>query len=584
MRFISQAVFFITLIIGMSFAVSFASAQQADADLLDSADRYLRSGEIDLGSEIYEHVYLKTRSNSGSDSLAIRAQLGMARAKHLSGQLDSSLTLYYASMDKAKSAGIDQFDSDIYMGIGVLNSQSRHYDDAIRYLRMADSLSADNPLKRMQIQINLANTYMDAGQTVDAMRYFGTSLHLAESAGQLPFQAVIHTNLSQLYIKNQEWHSAIDHASQSLAIREKLMQPPSVITYNNLGYAYANSGKLSEAEAVYLRVLPYAVGIEKQALLNNLKDLKILEGDHKTALRYFQQYDRLKDSIQAQELESKIAEITEAYQSAEKSTQIAALEAENRMQTRQMWLLFWGGLIIFSLLALAAFLFYKNERVKRELTLSKTKNQLILAQLNPHFIFNSLQHIQQYLYQNDKDTSMAYLSNFARLIRLILEHSEEEWVAFDEEAELLDKYLYLQQMASTVPFTYSVEIDQNMVNSPTKIPAMLIQPFVENAVKHGIADRDDAQIMIRTTLQGDHLHVSVIDNGLGRLGRKVDNPNQIHKSMGSRLIQHRIEELNRQYPDFVNLKIDDSSNDTKFPGTKVELVFNLRAISKRNGL
>lgn len=584
MRFISQAVFFITLIVGMSFAVTLAGAQQADADLLDSADRYLRSGEVDLGSETYQQVYLKTRSNAGADSLTVRAQLGMARAMHLSGQLDSSLILYFASMNTARSAEIDQFDADIYMGIGVLNAQSRHYDDAIHYLRMADSLSTDNPLKRMQIQINLANTYMDAGQTDDAMRYFRTSLRLAESAGELPFQAVIHTNLSQLYIKNQEWHSAINHAIQSLVIRGKLMQPPSVITYNNLGYAYANSGKLSEAETAYLRVLPYAVGAEKQALLNNLKDLKIQEGDHRAAIRYFAQYDQLKDSIREKELESKIAEMTEAYKSAEKSSQIAALEAENRMRTRQMWLLLWGGLIIFSLLALTAFLFYKNERVKRELTLSKTKTQLILAQLNPHFIFNSLQHIQQYLYQNDKDTSMAYLSNFARLIRLILEHSDEEWVALEEEAELWDKYLYLQQMASGVPFTYSVDVDQNIVNLPIRIPAMLIQPFVENAVKHGVANRDDAHIMIRTKLQGDLLHVSVIDNGVGRTGRTLDNPNQVHKSMGSRLIRHRIEELNRQYPNFVNFKIDDSSNDPKFPGTKMEFVFNLRVISKRDGL
>ena len=548
--------------------------------LIDSADLLLKKGFVEESKSLYKEIILEVARNSVPDTVQLRAQLGMARAWHMNQQLDSSLQSYLTALQLAKSSRRPSFLSDVYMGIGVLHAQAKNFTEAIRYLEQADSLAPETSLKKLQIRINLANTLMDANRDEEALQYLKTSLQTARVLDQKAMQAIIHTNLSNLFIKAKNWKAAITHSRESLQIRAQLKQPPSVVTYNNLGYALTQSGEWNEGKRSYLHVLPIAQGVQRQQILKNLKDLSLLENDLPAALQYFAEYDKLKDSIQQQELKERVAEITEAYENAEKSRQIQSLQLENKHRSQQLTTVIFGSALLTLLICLATYLYVKNERVKRELSHSKTRNQLLRAQLNPHFIFNSLQHVQHYLYKNDKETSMTYLSNFARLMRSTLIHSDTDWVSLEEEIELLHHYLSLQRLASHKPFHYSVRVDPEADTSFVQLPPMLLQPFVENAVKHGIAEQANAHIAIDIRLAGQKLMISISDNGSGISNTPSDRSNNLHKSMGSKLVSKRIDEINKQYPHFASLTIEKVQPNATYPGTWVQFLFDLTKISK----
>lgn len=553
---------------------------QKTKTLIDSADLLLKKGFVEESRSLYKRIILEVERNSVPDTVQLQAQLGMARAWHMNHQLDSSLQSYLTALQLAKSVKQPSFLTDVYMGIGVLHAQAKNFTEAIRYLEQADSLATKTSLKKLQIRINLANTLMDANRDDEALRYLKTSLQTARVLDQKAMQAIIHTNLSNLFIKAKNWKAAITHSRESLWIRAQLNQPPSVVTYNNLGYALTQSGELNEGKRSYLYVLPFAQGTQRQQILKNLKDLSLLQNDHATALQYFAEYDQLKDSIQQQELKERIAEITEAYENAEKSRQIQSLQLENKHRSQQLTMVIIGSALLTLLICLATYLYLKNERVKRELSHSKTRNQLLLAQLNPHFIFNSLQHVQHYLYKNDKETSMTYLSNFARLIRSTLTHSDTDWVSLEEEVELLHHYLYLQRLASHKPFHYSIHVDPEADTSLIQLPPMLLQPFVENAIKHGIVEQTDAHIAVDIRLAGQKLMINISDNGSGISKTAPDRSNNLHKSMGSKLVSKRIDEINKQYPNFASLTIEKVEPHSVYPGTRIRFSFDLTKISK----
>ncbi|WP_181151255.1 tetratricopeptide repeat-containing sensor histidine kinase [Sphingobacterium gobiense] len=557
-----------------------AGQHQRMAGFIDSADLLLRKGLIEESKSMYNGILSRAEINDMPDTLLLQAHLGIARAWHMNQQLDSSLQSYLKALQLAKSAGASSFQADAYMGIGVLQAHAKNFPKAIQYLKQADSLTAAPSVKKLQIRINLANSLMEADKDEEALPYLQSSLQTAQVLSQETIQAIIHTNLSNLFIKAKDWQAAIIHSKESLQIREKLQQPPSIITYNNLGYALTQSGALEDGKKAYLRALPVAQGTQRQQVLKNLKELSLLQNDHRAALQYFEEYDQLKDSIQQQEIAQRVAEITETYESAEKSRQIQSLQLENKTRRQQLILVIIGSVLLILLICLATYLYLKTEQAKRELSHTKTRNRLLLAQLNPHFIFNSLQHVQHYLYKNDKETSMAYLSNFARLIRSTLAHSDTDWISLEEEVELLKNYLYLQRLAMHKPFHFNLHVGPEVDFSTIQLPPMLLQPVVENAIKHGITDQADANIEISIHLAQQKLTVSISDNGKGISTTSPDRSNNLHKSMGSQLVNKRIREINKQYPEFIHLHTEEAYPDKTYPGTRVQFIFDIKQISK----
>jgi signal transduction histidine kinase len=216
-----------------------------------------------------------------------------------------------------------------------------------------------------------------------------------------------------------------------------------------------------------------------------------------------------------------------------------------------------------------------EEKIELEKNLSKSILTSIKAQMNPHFFYNALNTIQAYIFTNDPDNASKYLSKFSKLTRKILEMSETELVKLSEEIDTLTLYLELEQARFDDDFTFQIEVDKTIDLDMSRIPPMLIQPYVENAVKHGLLHKTgDKNVQIRFEKIDTYIQISIEDNGVGRRtsGELNSIKNAKHKSFATDANAKRLDVLNQGSGSKVTFEIIDKVDVNQVPsGTLVIL-------------
>jgi len=233
-------------------------------------------------------------------------------------------------------------------------------------------------------------------------------------------------------------------------------------------------------------------------------------------------------------------------------------------------------------IALATFLIRRRiTHIRQEASfkqkIAETEMMALRSQMNPHFIFNSLNSIENFMMQNEKRLASSYLNKFARLIRMILDSSRNELVPLAKDIEALRLYVDLEQLRFNNKFCFRLHVDPLLLNSDYKVPALLIQPYVENAIVHGLAhsERDDLSLTVSAILEGEYIHYSIEDNGIGRqLSSHYNQQNRPHhKSVGLTITEERINIFNRKQHAkgrVIITDLFDKSNESS--GTKVDIL------------
>lgn len=255
----------------------------------------------------------------------------------------------------------------------------------------------------------------------------------------------------------------------------------------------------------------------------------------------------------------------------------------------------WWFYVLISLMVLSITLVFFNYRIKllqneqsAELKRIQLENDLrfsqetaLKAQMNPHFLFNVLNSIKGYIYENDKKNAAFYLSGFSDLIRKILTQSSAPEITLKEEIEILKLYIELEAMLIQSDFKYSILVDEHIDTIDCKIPALLIQPYVENAFKHGLRHRHGSkQLTIAFSLNTNenYLQINISDNGIGRAAAvqlNLQHKNK-HASFATGATLKRIDLLNSNKKNSVSVKIiDNIGDDTTALGTSVILTIYL---------
>lgn len=197
------------------------------------------------------------------------------------------------------------------------------------------------------------------------------------------------------------------------------------------------------------------------------------------------------------------------------------------------------------------------------------------AQMNPHFIFNTMSSIQHYITNNDSQAALKYLSKFAKLMRSIMDNSKQPVILVKEELDALKLYLELESMRFKNKFTYTIHVDESVDINYDEIPAMLIQPYVENAILHGIGNKEGkGHLHIVLKKQNGMIICEIEDDGVGRKkamemsGKKKST----HKSMGMEITRERLEILNLTNESNLSVNITDLVDNAGSPaGTRVEI-------------
>ena len=214
------------------------------------------------------------------------------------------------------------------------------------------------------------------------------------------------------------------------------------------------------------------------------------------------------------------------------------------------------------------------KRIKLENELRLTQQNALKAQMNPHFLFNVLNSIKGYIYENDKKNASRYLSDFSSLVRKVLELTSLTDVSLEEEIETLKLYIELESMLLQSDFSYAILVDDNVDISGIQIPTLLLQPFVENAFKHGLRHKTGSKqllIKISTNAIKDILTIEITDDGIGRAASKlINDQNGVkHKSFALSAVEQRIELLNFEKRDLVGVEIIDNFEKGQPIGTTI---------------
>lgn len=214
-----------------------------------------------------------------------------------------------------------------------------------------------------------------------------------------------------------------------------------------------------------------------------------------------------------------------------------------------------------------------TERRIAEEQIDNLKQRVLRSQMNPHFIFNSLTSIQSFVIRNDSTMASKYLNSFARLIRLILESSRHDYISLKNEIDILNYYLDIQKMRFSDNFNFTFEIDPNLDLERIKIPPMLAQPFIENAIEHGIQHLEKlGELNIKFIKEDKRLMFELRDNGIGRESAEKLNKENIFasKSLSTTIINDRLNALNKYSKDIISYNIIDLKDEQNEPaGTQV---------------
>lgn len=220
---------------------------------------------------------------------------------------------------------------------------------------------------------------------------------------------------------------------------------------------------------------------------------------------------------------------------------------------------------------LAAILIYRNA-IK-----TKTMSQLLTlkslrSQMNPHFIFNALNSVNQFIALNDERAANKFLSEFSKLMRLVLDNSQQDFISLTEEKEIISLYLKLEHLRFRDKFEYELNFEDSLSTDAFEIPPMLVQPYVENAIWHGLRyKKTKGKLSINFSIKEKKLCIEIVDNGIGRKKSKelkTDNQKK-HKSTGLKNTEERIRIINKVYQK--NFTMDVSDVKTDGTGTKVTL-------------
>ncbi|RAJ04286.1 two component regulator with propeller domain [Chitinophaga skermanii] len=221
----------------------------------------------------------------------------------------------------------------------------------------------------------------------------------------------------------------------------------------------------------------------------------------------------------------------------------------------------------------------ERERSSFQHQIAQLEMKALRAQMNPHFIFNALNSIQTFMMKNETEQALAYLSRFARLIRSVLDHSQRNTIVLSREVSMLENYLALEKLRLADQFSYRIEVDTSLDQDFTEIPAMVIQPFVENAIWHGLQHKKN----------GGWLHISfykveqkircvIEDNGIGRKAATAlkQMNGQVHLSKGLQITSDRLSLYNSRFGMNASFDIEDLyDNQGNASGTRVNLWFPL---------
>ena len=508
-----------------------------------------------------------------------------------------SLDLLEKNLEKDKDGHIGHRYSwrNAYQLMGHLYIIAGDYESALRLMQKARPFfDYENSLHKNTWMASMGEVFRLKGD-YDSARHYLTSFRLGKPhvGGKM--------SLGKLYIDLKDYDNALPLLLESIEAIKKGKDP------GNIGWSYMHAAKAYLGKQDYKTALKYAseaLALQKSVkrrlfIIDNydlLSDIFNKMGRNDSAYYYLRQYTALRDSLLTRQFLWKLSSSKKEAEEESKTSQINLLNKDNQLKEQKLkqqatlrnsliagiLLLFLLGVFVFRSLLLNR----KNEKLRMQKNLelhqlesekkqAELEMQALRAQMNPHFIFNCLSSINRFILKNESKIASNYLTRFSRLMRMVLMNSQKPLVSLDDELEMLEIYLEMERLRFKNSFDYAITFLNAIDSDNVFIPPLLLQPFCENAIWHGLMHKDgQGRLDIELSMQDGVVNCIITDNGVGR--EKAEEMNsktaEKEKSMGLKITTERLAILNRDkglqtFYDIEDLK-DENGNAA---GTKVHL-------------
>ena len=558
----------------------------------ENAQAFEVLGDVNMYWKQYDLATTNYRISLKNDS-NIDVKLKLAKAYFLNKNYQKSLEIYNDLEDKTLN-NWQQIEKQ--EGLGDVFLEQNKIKLATQSFKQGLKIAETNNIKPKITDLNskLGDSYSESGNKTEAESYFTNSINLASKENK--------AKALEQKIKIADFQNTNRAFDKEIQLRKEIIkdidaiEKDSVITNESpltkqkqnykIGNAYFLKNNLDEAIPYLEESIEEADKKEdlivKKDATKKLADVFVASGNFEKAKEAFNAYTEAVDQLyikKEQEI-SQAARISKSI--AEKQNRILSLENDRQLTLSQMQLSdeknkrqqliiysLIGGLFLLVVLAYLMYKYIKQQKLANNLLALKS----LRSQMNPHFIFNALNSVNSFIATNDERTANKYLSDFSKLMRAVLENSEEDFIPLQKEIQLIELYTKLEHFRFKDKFDYKISVEETIDIEAYKIPPMLLQPYIENAVWHGLRYKEDKGILdIKICKkQKDQIEITIADNGIGRKkskALKTENQKK-HNSKGLGNIKKRVTILNEMYKDKVDISIEDNQTNIEDVGTKV---------------
>lgn len=479
----------------------------------------------------------------------------------LMGEQDKAIQSYEKALETYKGDNRESIENNILINLGEMDFEKGNYEEALDKLLKAKPYSEKqdyNNINLCALYSNIGNIYQELGKWEVAQDYYIMALALAKQLSIKQEIVRIQSGLANLMFLQKRYDEAMTYSNESLGALDSLSG------YKLKHDAHEIAYKIYEARGQYTKAIHHLSQsiAYKDSLLNEtkIKEIQNLQIQHDVYLK-----DR---EIKENEL------------------QLELLNTSVSLNNKRMvylsiilvLLLFSAGLLYFRYLNKKKsnrILHEKNNLISQQKEViermnSQLEKRMLRAQMNPHFIFNSLSSIRYLVSSGDKEAALTYLNKFSKLLRQVLETSVNVSLVLHEEIELLKIYVELEALRFDNSFSHSFKIDENLDLYQLEVPMLLVQPYIENAILHGLLPKEGAKkLSVSFNDKKNHIESIIEDNGVGFNSSKKQQ-NKREKSRGMSITAKRIEAL-KKFSNEELVKIENLNNG-KETGTRVTIL------------
>lgn len=478
--------------------------------------------------------------------------------------------------------------ASIYAGLGVLYQKLEKYDVALEsHKKSLDVFRLNDMTRVVACQYNeIGNSYSKLLDFDKAKTAYESSFAMNSGLNNKDDLALSTRGIGISYLNLKEYQKSIEYLNKAVDMFLELEDYGEVAnTSLNLGQVFLLKKDPFSAKKYYESSVEYAMKVNDQEIVYSGKigysKAANLLSEHKLAYEALNEGVAIKNRLISDEKIEELATLKAQYEydkekaileaDFEKNKAIDQANIEKQVFIRNTAI---GGGIIGMLALAIGFLLVKHKKeAEFNEQLTSSKLQTIRAQLNPHFIFNTLNSINDFIQRNDKETASGFLTRFSKIMRNVLDHSKETEIPLIDEISFLDNYIRLEQQRLDNSFTYNIDVDNTINMEDTLIPPALLQPFIENSIWHGLSQKEgnNGTLNLNISKNGSTLTCIIDDNGLG-----LKENHTTHQSFGAESVQNRLDLLN-QMKGSTKAKVEFKSKDQGI-SVKVNIPYSLDTV------